>query len=236
MLNASWDTLMADSKAFGPGTELDIINSSCTYGPAQSGNWYAGVAAPSGNTDAFTMTLTVPLVSGMHYSMRFYDKADSTYSPGVPVVIGVSTVHDSIGTIIYTGPTPAVAVWNLRSFAFTAPCNGQYISVSTTGVPRWSHVDNFLMLYPENINEVSDNLKVDVYPNPFTSTTTINFSEEQKQTSIKITDILGHQVYNVVIPNGARSYTIDNCNWSNGIYFLQIQSEKGTVNRKIVKE
>ena len=143
MANTTWDAQMGSSNAYGLGSELDIMDGTCTYGSPQSGNWFVALAAPSGNTDAFTMTLSAPLVAGTTYTMQFYDKGDFTYTPAIPIVIGVSTAPGALGTVVYTGPVPTAGVWNLRNFTFAAPNNGQYISVSTTGVPRWTHVDNF---------------------------------------------------------------------------------------------
>lgn len=59
-----------------------------------------------------------------------------------PVQIGVSTVKNATGNIIYTGPTPAYGIWQQRTFTFVAPNNGHFISVSATS-DRWTQVDNF---------------------------------------------------------------------------------------------
>ncbi len=147
MLNASFTAKMANAVAYGSGNELDIMQTSCPYGPSQSGTWFVALAFPGGGTDAFTMQLSAPLVMGNSYIMRFYDKGDIVCcSPGMPVMIGISTVAGAVGTNVYTGPTPTNGVWNLRCFTFTAPNNGAYVSVSTTGPTRWSHVDNFAIV------------------------------------------------------------------------------------------
>lgn len=146
MTNASFTTKMANTTAYGLGGELDIMQTTCPYGPSQSGTWFAALASPSGNTDAFTMRLSAPLVMGLTYTLSFWDKGDiACCPPGMPVIIGVSTVAGAAGTVVYTGPTPTTGTWNQRCFSFVAPNNGQHISVSTTGPTRWSHVDNFVL-------------------------------------------------------------------------------------------
>jgi len=145
MANVTWNALMANSTAYGGGGELDIMQSGCPYGPSQSGTWFVALAFPS-TSDAFTMQLSAPLVAGTTYSLSFWDKGDlACCPPGMPVIIGVSTVAGAGGTVIYTGPTPTGGVWNRRCFTFVAPNNGQHISVSTAGPTRWSHVDNFVL-------------------------------------------------------------------------------------------
>ncbi|HET6991547.1 MAG TPA: hypothetical protein VFJ43_09500, partial [Bacteroidia bacterium] len=145
LVNATFTAEMANAVAYGGGNELDIMQTSCPYGPSESGTWFVGVAAPGGITDAFTMKLSAPLTAGTTYTMSFWDKGDVTYTPGMPVIIGVSTVAGAAGTVVYTGPTPTTGVWNKRCFSFVAPNSGQYISVSTAGPTRWTHVDNFVM-------------------------------------------------------------------------------------------
>lgn len=146
MTNASFTAKMANATAYGLGGELDIMQTTCPYGPSQSGTWFVALACPSGNTDAFTMTLSAPLSSGITYTMSFWDKGDiACCPPGMPVIIGVSTVAGAAGTTVYTGPTPTGGVWTQRCFSFVAPNNGQYISVRTAGATRWSHVDNFVL-------------------------------------------------------------------------------------------
>ncbi len=145
--NAVFTATMANVDAYGGAQELDIMGpvGACPYGNPQNGNWFVGLAFPT-TTDAFTMTLCSPLVQGTTYTMEFWDKGDSQYPPGMPVVIGVSTAPGVSGTTVYTGPVPTADIWTLRNFTFVAPNNGLYISVETAGPTRWTHVDNFKIL------------------------------------------------------------------------------------------
>jgi Secretion system C-terminal sorting domain len=143
--NASFTGFMANSTGYGVSSQLDIMNNSCPYGVPQNGSWMVSLATNAGNTDAFTTMLSAPLVSGNTYSMSFYDRGDPNYPPGVPIRIGISTVAGANGTLVYTGPAPLNGPWSLRSFTFVAPNNGQHVSVSTTGAPLWTFVDNFCL-------------------------------------------------------------------------------------------
>ena len=66
----------------------------------------------------------------------------------------------------------------------------------------------------------------------------IIFSEEQKNTTVKVVDVTGREIrnYESGISN-ERSITIDMNGFAKGIYFVRIEdSTKNVVNRKIVKE
>lgn len=145
MSNATFSGLMANSTGYGAAGQLDIMSTTCPYGTPQSGSWMVSLATNAGNTDAFTTMLTAPLVTGNTYTMTFYDRGDPNYPPGVPIRIGISTVAGANGTNVYTGPVPQNGPWSLRSFTFTAPNNGQHVSISTTGAPLWTFVDNFCL-------------------------------------------------------------------------------------------
>jgi Secretion system C-terminal sorting domain len=144
--NATFNSMISNTVGYGGGGELDIIHTSCTYGTAQNGNWYVALAYPSMG-DAFTMRLSAPLVAGNTYYMCYYDTGADVSGccpPSASVQIGVSTSSTAQGTVVYTSPVPAINSWNLRSFSFVAPNNGQFISVEITAW-RWTHIDNFLI-------------------------------------------------------------------------------------------
>ncbi|HWY13023.1 MAG TPA: T9SS type A sorting domain-containing protein [Bacteroidia bacterium] len=145
MPNATFTSLMANSTGYGVQSQLDIMNNTCPYGTPQNGLWMVSLATNGGTTDAFTTMLSAPLVAGNTYIMSFYDRGDPNYPPGVPIQIGISTVAGAGGTIVYTGPVPLNGPWSFRSFSFVAPNNGQHVSISTTGAPLWTFVDNFCL-------------------------------------------------------------------------------------------
>ncbi len=77
------------------------------------------------------------------------------------------------------------------------------------------------------------NEQVFISPNPFNAEATINFNQEQKNTTIKITDLLGHEVK--AINFSGKQYVIEKEKMKAGIYCVQIMDEKkNLVNKKIV--
>jgi PKD repeat protein len=86
------------------------------------------------------------------------------------------------------------------------------------------------------VNKLTMDNEITIAPNPFTEQTTITFSAEQKNTVVRITDVLGKEIKTVMV-SGARNVIIDKGEMSKGIYFVRIVDEHNNcVNRKIVVE
>ncbi len=74
-----------------------------------------------------------------------------------------------------------------------------------------------------------------IYPNPFNTSTTISFNEEQKNIVISIKDVFGKEIYSKKFTG--KKLIIDKGEMQAGVYFVQITDEKKNVcNRKIVIE
>lgn len=72
-----------------------------------------------------------------------------------------------------------------------------------------------------------------IYPNPFTSQTSLLFFKEMKNISVKIIDILGKVIMEINFTG--KQLIIEKGTMKEGIYFLQIVNEnKSIVNRKII--
>lgn len=79
----------------------------------------------------------------------------------------------------------------------------------------------------------NNNNNVTIAPNPFNSSTVISFGAEQKNTNIKITDVLGKEIKSINYTG--KQLTLAKEEMSNGIYFVQITDEnKNVINRKVV--
>lgn len=74
---------------------------------------------------------------------------------------------------------------------------------------------------------------ITVFPNPFTSQTTITFSEEQKNTTIIITDLVGKKIKTLNFTG--RQLVIDKEEMKAGVYFVQTtDGKKNVTNKKII--
>ncbi len=73
---------------------------------------------------------------------------------------------------------------------------------------------------------------VNIYPNPFTTQTTIAFDNEQKNTLVKIMDVLGKEIKTVNFTG--KALIVEKEEMQAGIYFVQIYAEQGIVSKKII--
>ena len=80
---------------------------------------------------------------------------------------------------------------------------------------------------PVGINEINNYEEINIYPIPTTGIFTIH-SEGMKIKQIKITNILGEVIKNI------NNTTIDLSDQPKGIYFVEIKTDKGTTNKKII--
>jgi hypothetical protein len=83
------------------------------------------------------------------------------------------------------------------------------------------------------IKEQTISSSFSIAPNPFTSETIINFSEEKKNTIIKITDILGKEIRNSNF--SGKQFVIERNQMKLGMYLVQIiDDKKNVITKKIV--
>ena len=78
---------------------------------------------------------------------------------------------------------------------------------------------------------------LNVYPNPTRDIFNISFSSDNLQTiSIRVVNVIGEEIYNEELTDFDGTYTheLDMSKNSKGVYFLEISSEKGTLNSKMI--
>jgi len=115
--------------------------------------------------------------------------------------------------------------------SFTPNSNGNY-AVSVT-LNSCTDVSACVQIISVGINETANNNQVVISPNPFTEQTTITFNEGQKNTTIKIIDVLGKEIK--VINFTGKEFTLEKGEMKSGIYFVQITDERKNIdNRKII--
>ncbi len=85
-----------------------------------------------------------------------------------------------------------------------------------------------------SIHETVNSTEIHISPNPFSSKTTITFDQEQKNSTIKIMDVLGKEVATWKIEN-TNNLEIERTEMKEGIYFVQIiDQKKKIINKKII--
>ena len=75
--------------------------------------------------------------------------------------------------------------------------------------------------------------EVEIYPDPFTSHTTISFNEKQKKTRIKLVDVLGKEIRKMYFTG--KQLIMEKGEQQAGVYFIQIMDDnKNVVNKKLI--
>ena len=148
--NSEVDSELADITAFGSAQEIDVMSNGtgCFGDPPQSGAVKLAIHRQEGGpVDAFSFTLSTPLVVGNVYMLTFYAEANTTFDPNiVPVLVGVSSVPTDFGMFVYSG-LPSTQGWTALGTSFHAPINASYLTVMVDNVPRgWDHIDNFWLV------------------------------------------------------------------------------------------
>jgi hypothetical protein len=89
--------------------------------------------------------------------------------------------------------------------------------------------NNQTLLIPNPIKETT----ISIAPNPFSSQTTISFSEPQRNTTIKIKDLLGKELKAITFTG--KQFAIEKGEMQTGIYFVEITEENNNVvTKKII--
>ena len=104
-----------------------------------------------------------------------------------------------------------------------------FIFVGTYGSGIWKRPLSDLVGIKEN--EIN-NLNYNIYPNPTSSTLTIETNSNTKQ-NLEIVNLLGQTMYTYYIYSKA---TVDVSAFPKGIYILKLNTDKGIVVKKVVKD
>lgn len=111
------------------------------------------------------------------------------------------------------------------------PSNGTYTICLTVknacGTDSVCHTFNYIDTPISVQNLTQDDVDVTIYPNPFTSQTNIQFTEEQKNITIKIMDIVGKEIK--VMDFTGKELLLEKGSMKQGVYFIQIIDNKGKV-------
>ncbi len=84
------------------------------------------------------------------------------------------------------------------------------------------------------VNEFEKNDSFVVYPNPSTEKFGVRSSEFVGSGIVKVVNILGAELLNDILENNSQSFDISDLN--PGIYFIHIETKKGTTIIKLIKE
>jgi hypothetical protein len=169
------------------------------------------------------------------YNDKLYVGGDFTQAGGVAsnyVAMWDGTNWNSLTTDTFTGPEIQVEAINVYHDSLII--GGLFTSINgDTACRRIAKYNHAL----PGIEQHDQNDLMIIYPNPATNQITIEFSSSSN-TLLEIKNVLGQAMYSETIENvlGKQSKNIDVSAFSNGIYFVRLRNEKGSVNKKFIKQ
>ena len=151
MNNATYNSLMPNSNAFGSYQALDIVVSGCYIPSVPDGIYAVNIANNPPNNiqgEAISLELSIPLIMGNSYTISFEALALTSFGPQGDLLIGASTTNSTFGAAIYTANT-VNSGWITFTFTFVAPNNSSNITVMpVSGISSWNSIDNFVIINP----------------------------------------------------------------------------------------
>ena len=183
------------------------------YAVGQGGTIIKTVNGGSSWTSQISGTAITPL-----YDVFFVNSSEGYICGGGGLVL--KTINGGANWIAQVSTTTL----DLHSIHFPTSCIGYSVG---TGSVIIKHSCSTTSINENNFNSF------ELYPNPTTAQTTINFAVEQKNTTIRITDVLGKEIKTINFTG--KQLTIEKGELKQGIYFVQTTDEqKNICNRKVV--
>jgi PKD repeat protein len=254
--NTSIGTNLTYSWNFGDGGVSTLQSPTHTY--STSGNFTVCLIVDNGvNNSTLCHTITVASAANSCMALFNISQDSASVNPNAYTITdlsygsNLSYLWDFGDTTTSTLQYPTHNYWGIGPYYLCltvdngAGCTNTYCDSIYAVDSLHSHLQPIFFTVVNGpqpptsvgINETNYHDGITISPNPFTSQTTILFSEQQKNTTIKIMNVLGECV--LVPPpslqGGGKGVVVDMTGFSKGIYFVRIEFEnKKVVNKKIV--
>ena len=112
-----------------------------------------------------------------------------------------------------------------------SPTGGPYRSAGWDGPVTWTQPSTVRLEGGTTINNL------DVYPNPSRDIFNVSFTSEDVQNlDVRVLNVIGEVVYTEDLEQFVGEYTkaIDLATYTKGIYFLEITTNNGVINKKLI--
>ncbi|MBI3519821.1 MAG: T9SS type A sorting domain-containing protein [Bacteroidetes bacterium] len=178
-----------------------------------------------------TNLLTWNYYAGFPYNKFYISRYD---------IVNGWQLYDSVPGNIYTytdiTPPPTGDVRYLVEAKAPFNCIPQLKTAAQTSNKTKSNVKhNDFSILPTKLEDLLNSYLL-ISPNPARDEVWVNFNTAvTSATNIKVTDVLGKEIYEQVIYEG-KKVSIPLTNFKSGLYFIQILSGKNSIVKKFVKE
>lgn len=201
----------------------------------------AGSAGPSGpNSYKFgrdSATATTPMFMGGGDSVHFFMKGN----PASGLTLGNSTfyVYESSNGTTWTSvhtfnpPMDTAKVGSMQHFPLLS--SSMFLKffydkdIGNVAFDDFSITKNSI-----GINSISAEDRVSIFPTPTSGKININFGNLMQKANFSVMNMLGKQVLNENMSEADDAYSLNLTSLQNGIYFLQVKSDKLSLTKRII--
>ena len=189
------------------------------------------------------INLTAGISTTVTLYERNYNDTGATKTASYRVSYGIDQTAASQTTIIGTETGLSNTTYALKTYTFTPATTGIYYfgiqhitpANASTTLLHALLIDNFSVTQASLATETFSDDKISVFPNPANKTITISNSENINISEITIVDLNGRIIKTQKFSN-ISNIEISLTDLTSGIYLMNINTDKGIVTKKIVKE
>ncbi len=168
--------------------------------------------------------------NGCDSTITLYLSIDS--SNAAVTITDPTLTAQSIGTYQWLNCSMDFApILNATNQSYTATANGDYAVIITNGTCL--DTSACYTIYTVGFNQIGSNAELIITPNP--ATNEIMLTTNQQIKNIDIYNVLGEEVLKLERIANSQN-TIDISTWKAGVYFVEVETERGIVRRKFVKD
>ncbi|OIQ15352.1 MAG: hypothetical protein BM557_11595 [Flavobacterium sp. MedPE-SWcel] len=192
-------------------------------------------------SDSWLFSRALDLTAGQEVTLTFQTRylgaATDTFT--LDVTVGTGATSADQGAALETLTIPAAATYAMQTVTYTPATSGVYFFGfhNTTAVTTAATT---LLLDTVNVTGGTatvngvDSSKFAVYPNPATNVINIANADNALVNGVELVDLNGRTVKSMKF-DGAVEAQINISDLANGMYIMNISSDRGTVTKKIVK-
>ncbi len=183
--------------------------------------------------DDWLFTKCINLVSGNTYQLKFYYRAMmNVYPEAMNVKIGTTNNVAGMTTQLVDLPSITDTTYPSSITQFTVPSTGNYyigFHCKSLANEDILILDDITIDMVTGVSANENPQDISIYPNP--ASTMVTVVAPERVTHLKVLDLLGNVVHE---EDGLQNIvTLNTSNYSKGIYFVVVTTEKQTFTRKI---
>lgn len=166
--------------------------------------------------------------TSFHGAMSIYGSDSDCNISGV---LDSLLINESTGEILWHNPQPGTYLIGMDMIEWY----GDYVS-PLSRFPRYLVItidEEDIVSTSSPITE-AENRHLSLSPNPATNNCSIKTSQLEQPGKLTVNNLQGQVIYNETLPATSTITEIDVSTWPAGIYFVNLESEEGSITRKLV--